>query len=617
LTRRDPYRRYRRQMSRNYRSRHGGYPVIFSAPYEPIVLMALAALGRLAYRHRSAFLPFIIAGPVFVVAAVLHRDHPGAWPLITAVTVTVTFILGMPHRVMWPGQSGHMAAGLVTRLWEACGISRLAERVYAAVSIAAGGGWLAAATAIGPAVRPLRDIAGIATVILGIPWWAHYRRRARVRIERTVQAWPRMADNMGLPGSRIASAKGDTWGFTARLILRKGMTAAQAIGQIPAIESGLGIRPGSVRALPDPHRADRIILRVIETDPHAQPVPWPGQQPASINRPAEIGLFEDGRPVSIMLLRRNALIGGMMGSGKSGILNVILAFLAACADVTLWGIDLKGGMELHPWARCLQRLATTAQEATALFADAVAELDERAARMTVQGRRVWEPSADMPALVIVVDEYAELLPGAQEYADSVSRRGRAVAVNLLAATQRPTQEAMGNNAVRSQMDIRLCLRVRERRDVDLILGQGSFSAGWRADTLTEPGTFLISAQEHTVPERARAYLITDDQVAAHAASRARDAPARVSPSAAPRTPQDGPLAQALIDGRAGAEAALWEALSGAPSQGLPIRTLMAASGMGRSWVYYRLQDLAGAGHVFQASHGCWRAVPPPAEGDRG
>jgi len=36
---------------------------------------------------------------------------------------------------------------------------------------------------------------------------------------------------------------------------------------------------------------------------------------------------------------------------------------------------------------------------------------------------------------------------------------------------------MGQGAVRSQMDIRTCFRVRERRDVDLILGQGMLSAG--------------------------------------------------------------------------------------------------------------------------------------------
>ena len=99
----------------------------------------------------------------------------------------------------------------------------------------------------------------------------------------------------------------------------------------------------------------------------------------------------------------------------------------------------------------------------------------------------------MPALVILVDEYAELVddaPGAIRHADSIARRGRAVAVSLIAATQRPTQKAMGHGAVRSQMDVRICFRVRERKDVDLILGQGMLAAGWQAHTLDAPGKFL-------------------------------------------------------------------------------------------------------------------------------
>ena len=121
--------------------------------------------------------------------------------------------------------------------------------------------------------------------------------------------------------------------------------------------------------------------------------------------------------------------------------------------------------------------------------------------MTDTGQRAWDPTPDNPALVIIVDEYAEMPKEAHGYADSVARLGRAVAVSLLAATQRPSQDAMGNGAVRSQMDIRICLRVRERRDVDLILGQGAFKAGWHAHQLSQPSAFLISDPEHAVPER--------------------------------------------------------------------------------------------------------------------
>ena len=142
-------------------------------------------------------------------------------------------------------------------------------------------------------------------------------------------------------------------------------------------------------------------------------------------------------------MRRNILIGGIVDSGKSGVVNVILAALVASPDVVIWGIDLKGGMELGPWLRCLDRLATTTEQAVTLLADAVAELDRRAAEQAERGERLWQPTAARPALVIVVDEYAELPDAAAPHADSIARRGRAVAVNLLAATQRPTQQAMG------------------------------------------------------------------------------------------------------------------------------------------------------------------------------
>jgi len=322
-------------------------------------------------------------------------------------------------------------------------------------------------------------IAGVATVILGIPWWFHRRRRAKARIEKTISAWPEVAENAGLAGSEILSVVGDAWGWTARVLLRKGKTTDQVIGKIPVLESNLGLRPGSMRVFADAKRADRFIMRVIENDPHAASVPWPGPSITSVTRMVEIGVTEDGRPVRVLLLRRNVLVGGIAGAGKSGILNVIIATLATCNDVVLWGVDLKGGMELQPWAACFDRLATTPEEATELFRDAVRWLNHRARQNAAAGKRLHEPTPDDPALVIITDEHAELPGEAHECADSIARRGRAVAVNLIAATQRPTQAAMGKDtAVRSQMDVRICLRVRERRDVDLVLGQGSFNAGW-------------------------------------------------------------------------------------------------------------------------------------------
>ena len=119
--------------------------------------------------------------------------------------------------------------------------------------------------------------------------------------------------------------------------------------------------------------------------------------------------------------------------------------MATLPPATTWshlGVDLKNGMELQPWGPCIDLPATTPEEAAALLADVVAILQSRAAHLDSSGRRGWEPSPDMPALVIIVDEYAELAdeaPNTMTNTDSSARLARAVTVTLVAAPQRPTQ----------------------------------------------------------------------------------------------------------------------------------------------------------------------------------
>jgi S-DNA-T family DNA segregation ATPase FtsK/SpoIIIE len=591
------------------------------SPDEPIILVALAALLRFLFRHRSTFVPFIFGGIVYVAATFAHH-HNFDWATIAVISSTVAILLGIPYEKLQEPGSARIFAELIIKMWHFYGIDRPQERGYAALLVAATGGWSSAAVAVGPSVSPLPTIALVLFVNLSLPWWIHRRRRARVRVERTIEAWPKIAEAVGLKGAYISSVLVDTWGWTARIILRKGITANQAIDRIPAIESGFGLRPGSARAMPDEAKADRFILRVIERDPHAELITWAGPNIDSIRRPLDIGLFEDGRIARVSLLRRNALIGGILGSGKSGIVNVVLAILTTCLDVVVWGVDLKGGMELDPWAPCLDRLATTPAQATELLRDAVRELDYRAVTLTKRGSRLWEPTAQSPALIVVADEYAEMPEQAHEYADSLARRGRALAVNIVAATQRPTQSAMGGNSVRSQMDVRICLRVRERRDVDLILGQGMFNTGWHAHALTQPGTFLISSPEHNTPERARAYLIDDQTISRHVTQYAPRrpslwVPAPPGPSQRPETVAGGPsvkqMSQSATDDP---HAVLLTALRQAGPEGVSIGELVMATGRGRTWVYERLRELAATGRAVQTIRGHWRAPDSgPASAD--
>ena len=145
------------------------------------------------------------------------------------------------------------------------------------------------------------------------------------------------------------------------------------------------------------------------------------------------------------------------------------------------------------------------------------------------------------------------------------------------------------------------------------------AAGWNAHTLNAPGKFLISAPEHDTPRRARAFLVTDEAVAATAARFADCRPAldevsvrrlaqRSSEQTATATLATGQDNDSHAETGQAPDAILWAVLSVAPADGITVPDLMAETGMSRPWVYQRLQELARAGHVVQVSRGRWRTA---------
>jgi IclR helix-turn-helix domain len=177
------------------------------------------------------------------------------------------------------------------------------------------------------------------------------------------------------------------------------------------------------------------------------------------------------------------------------------------------------------------------------------------------------------------------------------------------------------------MDLRICFRVREPRDVDLVLGQGMLRAGWDAHNLNAPGKFLVSAPGHDRPKRARAYLLTDQAVTETAARYAGHRPPldtesrrAILAAANTRLVQDENSADDSDTPEENrpptmADQALWLALCRAPIEGIGVGDLISVTGMTRSTIYRHLRGLARRGHVVQVSRGRWRArtteEPPP------
>ena len=101
------------------------------------------------------------------------------------------------------------------------------------------------------------------------------------------------------------SATVDVWGWRARFRLARGQTIKEVTAKIPAIESGLGTFRNAVRVYPTPDDlANRCEIRVLNMDPHAGSIPWPGPSVTSITQPRSPTSFG-----FIGVLQVSALIG--------------------------------------------------------------------------------------------------------------------------------------------------------------------------------------------------------------------------------------------------------------------------------------------------------------------
>ncbi|WP_165956476.1 FtsK/SpoIIIE domain-containing protein [Kribbella antibiotica] len=561
---------------------------------------------RALWRYRAELAPVYWLIGAMLAGAWLHRIGANAWVLPVLAGLTGLVLLAF------------RPVALVTRYPL---LNRWRVRLWGTGFILSISAWLTVATIIGPTAGRMELAAFLATCVFAVPWiWREDRRRlTKVRILR--DRFPDTADAAGLTGAKMVSAVIDKWGWTARIKLRRGQHWTEAMNAIPKLESAMGARNGALRVESVADDAGSFTMRMVEVDPHAEPIEWvprPGKRNQSITQPLTVGVFEDGSDISVPFLRKHVLIGGATDSGKSGLLNVILARLAECGDVAMWGIDLKEGMELAPWSRVLDRpVATNNETAEELLAAAVDELEKRANFLMASGRREWDPKISAPALFIIIDEYAELSKKCQRLADSIARRGRALCVNLIIATQRPTQKAMGEgSALRSQMNIRFCLRVNERPDVDLILGAGKLSAGWDTTMFDGPGKFLVHGPGLDTPRRGRAYRIKDGEVRVTAELHARHADTGPAGS-----PESGSQARSGVRGSSGSpsgvsgpEMALWAALQAAPDDGVTVADLRAATGQSVPSLYRRLNALRAADQATQISHGRWRSMRPfPAD----
>lgn len=312
--------------------------------------------------------------------------------------------------------------------------------------------------------------------------------------------WPSVAAEVGLVGTRCVGARTTRLGWEVVLRLTPPATQSSVERHADAVATALGL--ARVRATPDPARADRIHL-ALDLFGSLGVVPYPTDTrrvwtPDSAAWPVPLGVDDDGNEVTVFLFGSSVLIGGSPGAGKSTAIRALLAGLARQRDTALVGLDPKR-VELTPWRDRLTHLVVgnEPEPTLVLLRTLVAEVQRRAILMAASGVVTLRPSAAMPVIVLVVDEWAELAAEgtakqrneAQELLRRFVSLGRAVGCSAILATQRPTSDSI-DTGTRSLLAHRLALRCGDRWQSESILGQGLAEASHIP--LASPGYGLLT-----------------------------------------------------------------------------------------------------------------------------
>lgn len=211
------------------------------------------------------------------------------------------------------------------------------------------------------------------------------------------------------------------------------------------------------------------------------------EPPAASWRPdVPIGAMAEGRPANLDLNESrhgpHGIIAGATGAGKSVLLQSIVAALAVTHGpdrLQLLLIDFKGGASLAMFAG-LPHVAGLVTDLEGRLAERAmtaikSELRRRKALLkaiaTSTGAKVENVSdyralasehglAPLPNLLIVVDEFDEMVRSYQEFVSELVRvvkQGRSLGVHLLVATQQPARAV--SDEIRSQLKYFVALRL--------------------------------------------------------------------------------------------------------------------------------------------------------------
>ncbi|MCP2340465.1 FtsK/SpoIIIE domain-containing protein [Actinomadura rupiterrae] len=335
-------------------------------------------------------------------------------------------------------------------------------------------------------------------------------------------------------------------GWRADVDLPYGVTVSDIMERRDRLASGLRRPLGCVWPEPaNEQHAGRLVLWVGDQDMKSvKPPAWPLAKSgrADLFKAVPFGTDQRGRPVMLTLMYANALIGAMPGAGKTFALKPLLLAAGLDPKAQVRVFELKGTGDLDFSEKYAHHYASGADDETkraclASLNEVYAELERRAKTIASLPKDVRPENKVTPELaakrslklfplVLVIDECQELFADdevgkdAGEKATAIIKRGRALGIILLLATQRPDKDSLPTG-VSANVGLRYCLRVMGQTENDMILGTSMYKNGVRATTFTKQDKgigYLVGEADD--PQICRSYYI-DGPAADVIAARAR------------------------------------------------------------------------------------------------
>jgi len=327
---------------------------------------------------------------------------------------------------------------------------------------------------------------------------------------------------------------GDGW--LARIDLAHGVTAAQVSEKREELASGLRRTIGCVwpETIRKRHPGALSLYVGDEDMTTAEQPPWPlaKRGAADIFAPQVLATDPRGRRVSVTLMFASVVIGAIPRMGKTVLLRLLLLICALDVRVEIHAYDLKGTGDLSPLRQVAHRyragdededieylladlrtLRTELRRRTRVIRDMAENDFARCPESKVTPELANDKRLGLHPIAIALDECQRAFEHPQygaeieDIATDLVKRGPALAIMLMLATQRPDAKSIPP-AIKANVVLRMCLKVMGWRENDMVLGDGMNKAGITAVMFSRDdlGVFYL-AGEGVTPQIARSQNI--------------------------------------------------------------------------------------------------------------